>query len=243
MSNPRVLVDSAPGRVRTTRPVTLTTRRKGAQYYRKRHLGNALTDHVSSWAAASREAYVIERKNSGQHEEVARQQVVEQHAVYCPGGARAPGHQLMILENGGAHVGRVWVGPHPATAGCFRGSLVVQHRDQRRFSRLRLRTVPGTEQMHKARTDLTELSGARMNVLRSVSTFTGKCWSKGQSCLCVSMRVWASCSVPCTQMCPTRLRPGIRCARPGGRQKALSTSHPPGARSAPRPPRTEHNGG
>jgi ribosomal protein S18 acetylase RimI-like enzyme len=70
-------------------------------------------EEVSSWIDASREAYVIERKNSGEPEETARRNAVDQYTVYFPGGHPAPGHQLMILEDNGARIGGVWIGPHP----------------------------------------------------------------------------------------------------------------------------------
>ena len=67
----------------------------------------------TTWIAESQDDYVARRAKAGEPEEVARRTVEEQHASYFPDGRPAPGHELMVFEDGGARVGRVWVGPHP----------------------------------------------------------------------------------------------------------------------------------
>jgi ribosomal protein S18 acetylase RimI-like enzyme len=69
------------------------------------HAVNAMTDE-----------YVEDRIRAGEPADVARAGTQAEMSRFFPDGRPGQGHVLFAVEEGSAHVGMVWVGPHPHPA-------------------------------------------------------------------------------------------------------------------------------
>lgn len=115
-------------------------------------------EEVSSWMDTAREAFAVERMEAGEPEQAARHIADAQYADYFPGGRPAHRHELMVLEEDGARVGMVWVGPHPrrpeaSEAAWLYNIEIDRDRRGRGFGRAALRLV----EAHLGRSGITEL--------------------------------------------------------------------------------------
>jgi GNAT superfamily N-acetyltransferase len=73
------------------------------------------SEELSGYIDEDVERYIAERVRSGERPEVARRIAIEQSKALFPDGSPAAGHLLFrVLDDDGAAVGLLWIGPQDA---------------------------------------------------------------------------------------------------------------------------------
>ena len=68
---------------------------------------------LAVWRTVQRASYIADRIRAGDDEAAAHRNAEANHERLFPGGAPAPGHDVLRILDDGRPVGVIWVGPHP----------------------------------------------------------------------------------------------------------------------------------
>ncbi|QHC66247.1 GNAT family N-acetyltransferase [Rathayibacter sp. VKM Ac-2759] len=69
---------------------------------------------LAAWMQAQRAEYITDRIRSGDDEAAATRNADASYEKYFPGGAPAPGHDVLVILDRERPVGTIWLGPHPS---------------------------------------------------------------------------------------------------------------------------------